>query len=224
MEPEARQNPCARGTCALLIDEPDAHRAGARAEIQDALARRAVPVRSCADRFEAVALAVLAEESRRAGEAGASPTVLILTAEQARRYGGTLHDALLRTAPHSAIWVHDPSGSPPLAAFRGPGPTAEGRGAAVVVRDAARQMGLNPRPQRSAGPPSIGAPHLKLSGEGPPEAPPGASPRDAEAAGTPEGLDEAPHSISPLLSAEELAMLLSDDWGPGRAGGGGGGA
>lgn len=214
MEPEARQNLGARGTCALLIDEHAAQDAGARAQIVAALAKRAVIVRGCTDRFEAIALAVLAEDDRFVSGAAAGSTVLILSAAQAECYGAAVHDAIVRTAPHSAVWVHDPRATPPLGAFRASRPDAENLG--IVVRDSARRARVNPRQEWGATAGAPAKPQLKLSGDGPLHDPAAeeTTDRDAGASGGPSP-GSAPSA--PLLSDEELAMLLSDEWEPGRA-------
>ncbi len=167
-------------------------------------------VRSCA--YEAMADLVEHERALRSG-GPASPLVLIVVEPDGVPGAGALVDAATRYTPHAVCWRYGASDEPRLAAFIDPahagrtddptetGPTpGPARPTPTSIPGAADTIRPHPTPS--------GQPRLRLTGEGS-----DVSHNEGEREPT-----EDPER--PVLSEEELEMLLSDEWDRQTGGGG----
>ncbi|TVQ30620.1 MAG: hypothetical protein EA376_12230 [Phycisphaeraceae bacterium] len=161
------------------------------------LKRHGVEVVPCADIFNGLAKAMLLHQSA-APDAGPSPTaVLVVEPEQTAR-SFELVESIQRFAPRIAVWRYDADASPKLRGFQSErsnrkNETPSSVDTATRTVPALRLTGVDEQD---------GALHFKLAHDDDH----GAQMNESETGE--EGEQERP---SDLLSAEELAMLLSDD-------------
>lgn len=158
--------------------------------LMDALTRRGVEALLTGDAFEAALL--LARVLRESGQAGAPPALILI--EPSRHRPAALED-LLRVArrrwPGVALWRYDAAARPPLRAMAA--------GAAFSDHDASQRGRTNGAPEVVVSPRAgrRPSPELRLTEDVAPR-------RDED--------DQPAQAPSALLSEEELAMLLSDDF------------
>lgn len=165
-----------------------------------ALAQRGVRVERTRDVFDAMVWALKASAAlRRSAAATSVPTpsqpgaaLLLIEPEQLPR-AAELARAVRRHAPGVVLWRYDADASQPLRGYDPPAPSAA-RPAVAMKKAQLRSDHSEPSAAAGPRPHSEDAPRLRLIG-------PDEEPRTAESAA---------EAAAPLLSPEELAMLLGD--------------
>lgn len=209
-EPEAHKT-SGRGTCVILCRSGAAGPAAARSvalapprELMGALERKGLTPLVCASRAEALAELVVHEREVRAGVSQRPMVLLLVEPEQAPGVV-ELIERVNRFAPHTMIWRYSPAHRPPLTAWAPSEPAAP----SAAPRPA---MQATVRPRQ--------APALRLTEAPTPREAQPAAPRSATSVPAIPDAPDAPdtqHKASqspngPILTQDELSMLLSDDW------------
>lgn len=205
-EPEAHQT-AGRGTCVILCRPGAAGPATARSvaiapprELMSALERKGLSLQICASHAEALAELVVNERELRTGIAQ-RPMVLLLLEPEATPGISELVDRVNRFAPRALVWRYSPSHRPPLTAWTSSRPAAS---PSPRVEIAARAQPAPALRLTDAEPPA------RVRGEVPPRAQDSLQIDPSESSGDPHKSPQTPSG--PILTQEELSMLLSDDW------------
>lgn len=170
-------------------------------ELLGALERKGLLPLVCDSHADALAELVIHEREVRAA-ATQRPMVLLVVEPELTPGVVELIERVHRFAPHALIWRYNASHRPPLTAWTPSAPRP-----ASAAPSPAIQATVRPRP----------APALRLTEPaGEPEVASPAS-RDAEIASDAPDLPHTQQKASqgpngPILTQDELSMLLSDDW------------
>jgi hypothetical protein len=225
-EPEAPQT-SGRGTCVILCRPGAAGPAVARSvaiapprELLSALDRKGLTVSVCASHAEALAELVIHERSLRTGGAQRPIVLLLLEPEQSPGVVELIERVSLY-APRAMIWRYSPAHRPPLTAWAPSVPNGQAASAESVSPAAVRtrpaptlRLAGTPKPVLGGAggdePMEQGLPSDASRGIGGSDEVHGGRSRSPDGPDTPHKPSESPSG--PILTQDELSMLLSDDW------------
>lgn len=204
MNAQADASPAGAWHATCLILAPPGLRGGSGAVdlLVRSLERRGLEVRSARDAYEGMADLLIHKRHRR-HEGRLDPIVLVLVEPERLRGAAALHEATLRHAPHAVLWEFHPGPPPSLRAFRGVRPGLERDLPTPAPRALRTQPEAPPAEHPAAG--EGGAVGLRLTGEG------GGmqqQPNQGGIIGKTDSFSWGQEMKAPLLTEEELSMLL----------------